>query len=847
MRVSFVALCTVTALATQDLARSATAYSSSLTPHSEQEASNFVVSANIGTPVPVTSVASPENFIVQVAGQRLADVPGHWAQSFIEPLVSRGIIQGFSDGNFRPNVALNRAQFATIIQQAFQKDLVRPAAQFADVRANYWAYNAIQNAYQMGFIRTEGNNLFNPTQNISRLEVLVGLVEGLNLKASTVNSNNLATYFDDAGSIPEYARNSVAAAIENRLVVNYPNIRLLNPNQAATRAEVAAFLYQAFVKTGQMPALTPNAVANQPQNQLQNTIRIAPPPPSAFNTQFISNTTSTAAVPPAGFSMRPTTSAIEAQQADYTLGGGDRIRLDILNVPEYAGEYQVLVNGSVNLPLIGNVSVKGLTLEGAAATISGKYAYYVREPIITVSLIAPRPLKVAISGEVNRPGSYTIPLAGEGNGNEGIQFPTITQAIQLAGGITQASNLRQVLVRRPQLRGGDQIIGIDLWALLQGGDLRQDLTLQDGDTIFIPTSSNTNLAEAPRLAAASFSAPKSQPLNIAVVGEVSKPGAYTVTVNEAGERPTLTKAIKVAGGVTQSADIRRVQIRRATQAGSEQLIAVDLWQLLRAGDLQQDVILQQGDTVVIPTSTDVNLAEATQLSAANFAADQTQPVSIAVVGEVARPGSHIIKSDETGTIPTVTRAIQVAGGITQLADIRQVQVRRITREGSEKTININLWDLLQSGDLRQDVTLQQGDTIVIPTALALNPEEATELAAASFSPSEITVNIVGEVIKPGAVQVPPNTPLNQALLAAGGFNTRARKRTVELVRLNPNGTVSKRSVEVDFKNGINEQNNPTLRPNDVVIVGRSGLASLSDTVGNVLSPLRFIFPLLNLF
>ncbi|MBD2041648.1 SLBB domain-containing protein [Microcoleus sp. FACHB-672] len=854
MRVSFVALCTLTALATQDFTQTASAYSTSPSPQSEQEGSNFVVSANTGTPVPVIPVASPESFIVQVAGQRLADVPGHWAQSFIEPLVSRGIIQGFSDGNFRPDVALNRAQFATIIQQAFQKNLLRPAAQFADVPANYWAYNAIQNAYQMGFIREEGSNLFNPTQNISRVQVLVGLVEGLNLKATTVNPNNLETYFDDAGSIPESARNSVAAAIENRLVVNYPNIRSLNPNQDATRAEVAAFLYQALVKTGQMPALTPGAVASQPQNQpplptlSPNPIRVAPPPPSTFNTQLITNTTSLAAPPP-GFSVRPTTSAIEAQQADYTLGGGDRIRLDILNVPEYAGEYQVLVNGSVNLPLIGNVAVKGLTLEGAASTISGKYAYFIREPIITVSLIAPRPLKVGISGEVNRPGSYTIPLAGEEDGNGGIQFPTITQAIQLAGGINQASNLRQVLVRRPQLRGADQIIGIDLWALLQGGDLRQDLTLQDGDMIFIPTSVSTNLAEAPRLASASFSAAKTQPLNIAVVGEVSKPGSYTVTVDEAGERATLTKAIKVAGGVTQSADIRRVQIRRPTQAGSEQLIAVDLWQLLRGGDLQQDVILQQGDTIVIPTSTDVNLAEAPQLAAANFAADQTQPVSIAVVGEVARPGSHIIKSDEdeTGTIPTITRAIQVAGGITQLADIRQVQVRRMTREGSEKTINVNLWDLLQSGDLRQDVTLQQGDTIVIPTAIALNPEEATELASASFSPAAITVNIVGEVVKPGAVQVPPNTPLNQALLAAGGFNTRARKRTVELVRLNANGTVSKRSVEIDLENGINEQNNPTLRPNDVVIVGKSGLAGLSDTVGEVLSPLRFIFPILNLF
>jgi polysaccharide export outer membrane protein len=197
-------------------------------------------------------------------------------------------------------------------------------------------------------------------------------------------------------------------------------------------------------------------------------------------------------------------------------------------------------------------------------------------------------------------------------------------------------------------------------------------------------------------------------------------------------------------------------------------------------------------------------------------------------------------------VPTVTQAIQTAGGITQSADIRNIQVRRITRTGPEQSIKIDFWELLQAGDLRQDLPLQDGDTIVIPTATALSASEATSLASASFAPNRITINVVGEVVKPGPVEVPPNTPLNQGLLAAGGFNNRARKRSVTFVRLNPNGTVSQRTIEVDFSEGINAANNPALRNNDTIIVGKSAIAGITDTLGSFLSPVTGVLGLFRL-
>jgi polysaccharide export outer membrane protein len=90
--------------------------------------------------------------------------------------------------------------------------------------------------------------------------------------------------------------------------------------------------------------------------------------------------------------------------------------------------------------------------------------------------------------------------------------------------------------------------------------------------------------------------------------------------------------------------------------------------------------------------------------------------------------------------------------------------------------------------------------------------------------------------------------LNQALLAAGGFNNRrARRSSVELIRLNPDGTVSQRTVAINLAQGINEATNPILRNNDVVIVGRSGSASFSDALDGVLDTLGRIFPIFSLF
>lgn len=224
------------------------------------------------------NMAAPETFAqpeqVRLAQQPLppdpaiglVDVGGHWAEGVIDALAAQQVAEGFPDGRFQPDRPITRAQFAALIQQAFERratpGTLPEAVDFTDVPPDFWAAEAIRSAYQLGFLPKYSDNTFRPNQPISRVQALSSLVQGLNLVATTVTPEDLPTYLADAASIPDNDRSSVAAALENRLIVNYPQADRLNPNQAATRAEVSTFIYQALVALGENPAPTAgNAIA----------------------------------------------------------------------------------------------------------------------------------------------------------------------------------------------------------------------------------------------------------------------------------------------------------------------------------------------------------------------------------------------------------------------------------------------------------------------------------------------------------------------------------------------------------------------------------------------------------
>ncbi len=340
-----------------------------------------------------------------------------------------------------------------------------------------------------------------------------------------------------------------------------------------------------------------------------------------------------------------------------------------------------------------------------------------------------------------------------------------------------------------------------------------------------------------------------RPLQVGIAGEVNRPGSYNIEQTST-QSARLSQLIETAGGITQTANLSQVQVRRPQPGGSLKTITVDLVALLQNGDLRQDLVLRDGDEIFLPTS-QVPLENAALIADASFASDASQPINIAIIGEVYRPGPYTIEGSsgsDANNPKTITNAIQVAGGIKPQADIRKVQVVRPTRAGTPQVFEADLWQLISAGNLQQDAILQAGDTVFVPKATELPPAEVSQIASASFSPATISVNVVGEVQRAGTINLPPNTPLSQAILAAGGFNkSRARQGSAELVRIQDDGTVVKETIAVNFAEGIDEENNPLLRNNDVVIVNRSALATLTDTLGTVAAPLGGFFSIFRFF
>jgi hypothetical protein len=176
-----------------------------------------------------------------------SDTQTYWAKNCVQQLGERKLITGYPDGSFRPEATVTRAEAAVLMLNAFPDAPVkRDATIYKDVPANYWAAKAISTASQKGFFSGYPGGLFQPKEPIPRAQI-IGVVAGA--KNYSIVSNpqqTLQQYFDDAGQIPNYAQNAIAQATINNIVVNYPQIKQLKPQQRATRGEVAALICRAL-------------------------------------------------------------------------------------------------------------------------------------------------------------------------------------------------------------------------------------------------------------------------------------------------------------------------------------------------------------------------------------------------------------------------------------------------------------------------------------------------------------------------------------------------------------------------------------------------------------------------
>lgn len=190
---------------------------------------------------------------------QLSDISTYWGAQYITALQERQIIGGFPDGTFRPNESITRAQFAVIVTKAFGLDTNVPSRQFADP-IPAWAAPSIGAAVAAGFVSGFPDGTFRPNDVLTRAQAITVLTRAATNNTLIQDTNQVEQIlagFVDAAAVPNFARAPIATAVQESLLVLYPNPVQLNAQAVATRGEVAALTYQALAKVGRVPPLDP--------------------------------------------------------------------------------------------------------------------------------------------------------------------------------------------------------------------------------------------------------------------------------------------------------------------------------------------------------------------------------------------------------------------------------------------------------------------------------------------------------------------------------------------------------------------------------------------------------------
>ena len=159
----------------------------------------------------------------------------------------------------------------------------------------------------------------------------------------------------------------------------------------------------------------------------------------------------------------------------YRIGPGDVIKINVWKHDELSQQVTVRPDGKFTLPLIGDVDANGRTVDEIGADISKRAARYFQDnPPVTVQVAEVKSYKIYVVGEVQRGGEFTP--------NHQV---TVLHGLAMAGGFTRfASGDRIVIVRRDA--HGERRIPFDYSAVVEHGDLQQNLALQSGDTVIVP-------------------------------------------------------------------------------------------------------------------------------------------------------------------------------------------------------------------------------------------------------------------------------------------------------------------------------------------------------------------------
>ncbi|MDR5901280.1 polysaccharide export protein [Halomonas icarae] len=261
---------------------------------------------------------------------------------------------------------------------------------------------------------------------------------------------------------------------------------------------------------------------------------------------------------------------------EYRVGPGDVLSVIVYDHPELtipagsersaadAGN-EVRSDGTIFYPYIGRVKVAGLTLDEVRNILARRLSNFLAEPQVDVRMAAFNSKKVYVSGSVAAPGTLpitSVPL-------------TLADAISQVGGAQPTANWHEVILTR---NGQEQ--RISLYQLLREGDQTQNVLLQDGDVVHVPSSENQA---------------------VAVMGQVGSPGNFAL----GNERLSLTDAVARAGGISETtAEPSGIFVIRSQAADSDKLATVYQLDVRNAAafSMGSHFVLEPQDVVYVTTA-----------------------------------------------------------------------------------------------------------------------------------------------------------------------------------------------------------------------------------------------------
>ena len=259
------------------------------------------------------------------------------------------------------------------------------------------------------------------------------------------------------------------------------------------------------------------------------------------------------------------------QNNEYILGPGDKIFINFYDDQNLAKEITIINDGTASLPFIGNIYISGITIKQLTYKLRSLYENELLNPELSIEVVKPRPIRVSLAGEIERPGIYTMnskgeyPLTGypDSQAPSITGLPTLVDAIQKAGGITSEANISNVeLIRRLPLLPNKKSIEhkkatFNLIALIFNGDQEQNPILFDGDIIRID-SSPIGIEQKAEVIKSNLSP---NTINVNVVGEVMEPKQLVLS-----NQTRLNQAVMSAGGLSRwgadSNNIRLIRVKR---------------------------------------------------------------------------------------------------------------------------------------------------------------------------------------------------------------------------------------------------------------------------------------------